>query len=810
MYVIKRDGKKQPVLFDKITERLNLLMDIDPPLDRTRVDHVLVAQKVIQGLYAGIKTSDLDVLASETAAYMSTYHPDYSGLASRIAVSNLHKQTPSNFSEAMERAYRCVNPVTGEHTPLISDGVYQVVTAYKKMLDDEISHVQDFSYDYFGFMTLMAKYLLKVNDVIVERPQYTLMRMSIGIHEGDLESILETYRMLSGKYFTHATPTLYNAGTPKPQMSSCYLLTMAEDSVEGIYETLKRCALISKHAGGIGLAVSSIRAEKSYIKSTNGRSNGLVPMLRVFNDTARYIDQGGGRRKGSFAIYLEPWHADVLNFLELKKDTGKEENRARDLFYALWICDLFMQRVKEDGKWSLFCPNEAPGLQDAYGEKFNQLYLKYERTPGLARKVMKAQDLWFQILESQMETGTPYMVYKDAANEKSNQKNLGIIKSSNLCTEIMEYTDENEVAVCNLASIALPKFVHNGQFDHQMLAAVVKVATRNLNKIIDINFYPIPEAKRSNLRHRPLGLGVQGMADVFIMLRMPFQSDQARQLNKEIFETIYFAACEASMELSRVEGPYATYSGSPMSKGLFQFDLWGVHPPFSGRWDWEALRTKIAQHGMRNSLLVAPMPTATTSQIMGNNECFEPYTSNIYKRRVLAGEFVVLNRHLFNDLDRLGLWTEPVINQILADNGSIQNVAEIPEDIKQLYLTVWEMKMKSLIDMAADRAPFIDQSQSLNMFMASPSFEKLSSMHFYAWEKGLKTGMYYLRTRPAADPIKFTLDKAMLEAKREQDMVLRQSQERQVPVAAPVKMIPVHVEEEDLDTCARGGGMCSA
>lgn len=767
MYVIKRDGTKQPVHFDKITQRIDLLIDIPPALDRENVDSVLVAQKVAQGVFPGVKTTELDNLAAETAAYMTTVHPDYSILAARIAISNLHKQTPNRFSEVIKLQYECVNQVTKEPTPLIAQDVYEIVMANAGRLDSAIDQEQDYSYDYFGFKTLERSYLVKVNDKIVERPQYMLMRVAVGIHKEDIDAAIETYQMLSQKLFTHATPTLFNAGTRNPQMSSCFLLTMTADSIDGIYDTLKRCALISKYAGGIGLNVSNIRATKSYIHGTNGSSNGLVPMLRVFNDTARYVDQGGNKRKGSFAIYLEPWHADIYPFLDMKKNTGKEEARARDLFYALWIPNLFMQRVKENGNWSLFCPNEAPGLNDVYGDEFNQLYEKYEAKEGLARKVVSARDLWFTILENQMETGVPYLLYKDACNQKSNQNNLGTIKCSNLCTEIVEFTSSDEVAVCNLASIALPKYVRNGGFDHPKLFMVVLVGTRNLNKIIDLNYYPIQQAKNSNMSHRPIALGVQGLADTFIMLRLPFDSEGARKLNKDIFETIYYAACTASMELARKHGPYSTYEGSPASKGLLQFDLWGVTP--SNRWDWASLKANIAKYGLRNSLLVGPMPTASTSQILGNNECTEPYTSNIFSRRVLAGDFGVVNRHLFHDLNKLGLWTEEVKNQIIADGGSVQHVSEIPQDIKDIYKTVWEISMKTIIDLAADRGAFIDQSQSLNAFIAHPTLQSLTSMHFYAWEKGLKTGMYYLRTLPAAEAIQFTVDQEVLAKKRKRD-----------------------------------------
>jgi ribonucleoside-diphosphate reductase alpha chain len=599
---------------------------------------------------------------------------------------------------------------------------------------------------------------MKIDGKVVERPQHLLMRVAVGIHGEDIPAAIETYNLLSEKWFTHATPTLFNAGTPKPQLSSCFLLTMKDDSIDGIYDTLKQTAKISQSAGGIGLSIHNVRAKGSYIKGTGGTSNGIVPMLRNFDMTARYVDQGGGKRKGSFAIYLEPWHADVFEFLELKKNHGKEEMRARDLFYAMWIPDLFMKRIENNEMWSLFCPNEAPGLADCWGEEFERLYEKYEKE-GKFRKQIKAQDLWFEILEAQIETGTPYMLYKDAANRKSNQKHLGTIKSSNLCTEIIEYTAPDEVAVCNLASIALPKFVtEEGKFDHQKLYEITKVVTRNLNKVIDINYYPVEEARKSNMRHRPIGIGVQGLADAFILLRMPFDSEEARGLNKDIHETIYFAAMEASMELSKLNGPYETFKGSPVSKGIFQFDMWGVTPE-SGRWDWENLKREVKQNGVRNSLLLAPMPTASTSQILGNNECFEPYTSNIYTRRTLSGEFIVANKHLMKDLISAGLWSETMRQKLIAANGSVQQIAEIPQNIKDIYKTVWEISQKAIIDMSADRGAFICQSQSLNIHLTNPNFGKLTSMHFYAWKKGLKTGMYYLRSTAAADAIKFTVDK---------------------------------------------------
>ncbi|MEY4274893.1 MAG: Ribonucleoside-diphosphate reductase, partial [Bacteroidota bacterium] len=759
MYVIKRDGRRESVKFDKITARIEkLCYSLDPFF----VQPLEVARKVISGLYDGVKTTELDNLAAETAASLTTKHPDYATLAARIAISNLHKNTLKSFSATMKRLYTYIDPKTGQNAALLSKEVYDIIKKNAVELDEAIIYDRDFGYDYFGFKTLEKSYLLKLDGAIAERPQHMLMRVAVGIHGADIASAIHTYNLLSERWFTHATPTLFNAGTPKPQMSSCFLLTMQDDSIEGIYDTLKQTAKISQSAGGIGLSIHNIRATGSYIKGTNGTSNGIIPMLRVFNDTARYVDQGGGKRKGSFAIYLEPWHADVFDFLELKKNHGKEEMRARDLFYALWIPDLFMKRVESNEEWSLFCPHECPGLSDAYGEEFEALYHKYE-LEGKARAVVKAQELWFKVLESQTETGTPYMLYKDHANNKSNQKNLGTIKSSNLCTEIMEYTSKDEVAVCNLASLALPKYVRTNEqgvaeFDHAKLYEVTKAATVNLNKIIDVNYYPVPEARNSNLRHRPIGLGVQGLADVFIMLRMPFESDAAKQLNKDIFETIYFAAMEASMELAKVEGPYSTWEGSPISKGIFQFDMWNVTPS-SGNWDWEKLRQQVVEHGVRNSLLVAPMPTASTSQILGNNECFEPYTSNIYARRVLSGEFAVVNKHLLKDLIKLNLWNESMKNKLISANGSVQNIPEIPQDLKELYKTVWEIKQKTILEMAADRGAYICQSQSLNIHIQDVNFGKLTSMHFHAWKLGLKTGMYYLRTKAAADAIKFTIEK---------------------------------------------------
>jgi ribonucleoside-diphosphate reductase alpha chain len=755
MFVLKRDGRKEPIMFDKITARVRKLCYGLNDL----VDPVKVAMRVIEGLYDGVTTSELDNLAAETAATMTTTHPDFAKLAARISVSNLHKNTKKSFVETMTDLHTYINPRTGKKAPLLADDVYKIIKDNAELLDSTIIYNRDFGYDYFGFKTLERSYLLKLNGEIAERPQHMLMRVSVGIHMDDLDAAIETYHLMSKKYFTHATPTLFNSGTPKPQMSSCFLLTMKDDSIDGIYDTLKQTAKISQSAGGIGLSIHNVRATGSYIAGTNGTSNGIVPMLRVYNDTARYVDQGGGKRKGSFAIYVEPWHADIFDFLNLKKNHGKEEMRARDLFYAMWIPDLFMKRVEENSTWTLMCPNECPGLYDTHGDDFEKKYLDYEKN-NKGRKTIKARELWEKILESQIETGTPYMLYKDAANRKSNQQNLGTIRSSNLCTEILEYTSPDEVAVCNLASIALPMFVKDGSFDHQELYDVTIRATKNLNKVIDRNYYPVKEAENSNFRHRPIGLGVQGLADTFIKLRMPFTSDEAKTLNQEIFETLYFAALTASKEMAKFEGPYESYKGSPISKGDFQHNLWGIKDEeLSGRWDWTALRKEVKKHGVRNSLLVAPMPTASTSQILGNNECFEPYTSNIYTRRVLSGEFIVVNKHLLEDLVNLGLWDEDLKQEVMRATGSIQNIDNIPDDIKELYQTAWELSMKDIIDMSRQRGYFIDQSQSLNLFMEGATMAKLTSMHFYGWKSGLKTGMYYLRTKSAVDAIKFTLDK---------------------------------------------------
>ena len=756
MFVIKRNGKKEAVHFDKITARIHKLIY---GLSISEKDVIEIAKKIIQGIYDNVTTTELDNLAAETAAAQTTIHPDFSVLAARIAVSNLHKNTLKSFSKTAQLLYEYTDPITQTHAPLISEEIYKIIRKNADELDSSVIYDRDYNFDYFGFKTLERSYLIRTNGKVTERPQHLFMRVALGIHKEDIQAAIETYNLMSEKWFIHATPTLFNAGTPKPQMSSCFLLSMTEDSIAGIFDTLKRCAVISQSAGGIGVSIHNIRSTGSYIKGTGGISNGIIPMLRVFNDTARYVDQGGGKRKGAIAVYIEPWHLDIFDFIDIRKNHGKEEMRARDLFPALWIPDLFMQRVEADQMWSLFDPNEAQGLYEVYGEKFNELYTTYENE-GKFRKQIKARELWTAILEAQIETGTPYMCYKDAVNEKSNQKNIGTIRSSNLCTEIMEYTNADEVAVCNLASLALPRYVSSGGFDFQKLYEVTKIVTRNLNKIIVGNYYPIPETKTSNDRHRPIGLGVQGLADVFLLLRLPFESPEARRLNKDIFETIYFASMEASMDLAKEQGAYSSFAGSPLSEGKFQFDLWQVVP--SDRWDWEKLRQEVMTHGVRNSLLLAPMPTASTSQILGNNECFEPYTSNIYNRRVLSGEFVVVNKFLLKDLIELGLWNPTMKNKLIAENGSVQNIPEIPTELKELYKTVWEIKQKTIIDMAAERGAFICQSQSLNLFMAEPNLAKLTSMHFHAWKSGLKTGMYYLRTKAAVDAIKFTVDTQLL------------------------------------------------
>jgi len=755
MQVIKRNGEKEAVRFDAILEKLTKLSE---DLNTEWIDPGMVTKLTIEGLYDGVTTRELDMLAAETAASLTSQHPDYSRLAARICVDDLHRSTKGVFTDVIRDLREYIDPESGKHAPLISQEVFDIVMANAEVLNNHIDYSRDNNYDYFGIKTLERSYLLRLNGEIAERPQDMLMRVAVGIHHGNIEKALETYDLMSEGYFTHATPTLFNSGTPMPQMSSCFLLTMQDDSLDGIYDTLKQCALISKSAGGIGLSIHHIRSQGSYIKGTNGTSNGIVPMLRVFNDTARYVDQGGGKRKGSIAIYLEPWHPDLLDFLNLRKNHGKEEMRARDLFYALWTPDLFMQRVEDNADWSFLCPNECPGLQDAYGDEFKALYEKYE-SEGLARKTMPAREVWDKVVESQIETGTPYMLYKDAANQKSNQKNLGTIRSSNLCTEIIEYTSKDEVAVCNLASIALPKYVNleSKEFDHQLLYDVTYHVTGNLNRVIDVNYYPVEEARNSNMRHRPIGLGVQGLADTFAMLGMAFESPEARKLNKEIFETIYYAACASSKDLSKIEGPYSSFAGSPASQGILQFDLWNMND-HSGRWDWDGLKAEIMEHGMRNSLLLAPMPTASTSQILGNNECFEAFTSNLYVRRTLSGEFIVLNKHLVNDLITEGIWSVELKDQILIHKGSIQDIAAIPDHIKEIYKTTWEIKQKSILEMAADRGAYIDQSQSLNIHMVDANPAKVSSMHFYGWKLGLKTGMYYLRTKAAADAIQFTVE----------------------------------------------------
>ena len=790
MHVVKRSGKTESVSFDKITARVKkLCYELDP----NHLDSIEIAKKVIQGLYDGVSTTELDNLAAETAASMAAYHPDYAILAARIAVSNLHKNTDKSFSSTMEALYNYIDPKTGAKAGLIGETTIQIIKDNKDKLNSAIIYDRDYDFDYFGFKTLERSYLLRMDGKVVERPQHMLMRAAVGIHGEDIEAAIETYNLMSEKWFIHATPTLFNAGTPKPQLSSCFLLTMTEDSISGIFETLSRCAKISQSAGGIGLSLHNIRAKGSYIKGTGGTSNGIVPMLKVFNDTARYVDQGGGKRKGAFAMYLEPWHADIFDFLDLKKNHGKEEMRARDLFYAMWISDLFMKRVKADEEWSLFCPSECPGLDEAYGEKFEQLYTSYEKE-GRAMKTIKAQDLWFAILESQIETGTPYILYKDACNEKSNQKNLGTIKSSNLCTEILEYTSPDEVAVCNLASISLPKFVKNGVFDFEELHRVTRVITRNLNKIIDINYYPVKEAENSNFRHRPIGIGVQGLADAFILVREPFDSPGAKQLNKDIFETIYHASVLESNLLAQKNGAYESFKGSPASKGILQFDMWGVKP--SDRYDWAGLKKEIKKTGMRNSLLLAPMPTASTSQILGNNECIEPYTSNLYSRRTLSGEYIIVNKHLLKDLIERGLWNEDMKERLMMSNGSIQDFPDIPQDLKDLYKTVWEISQKVIIDLAADRGAYVCQSQSLNLFVESPNFGKLTSMHFYAWQKGLKTGMYYLRSKAAVDPIKFTIS--------------AKNQKTSVKASEPTAADMQEVEEGEVCTMEDGCLMCGS
>lgn len=762
MHVLKRDGTTEAVSFDKV------LIRVKKASKGLNVQPDILTQQVLSQIFDGVKTSDLDELAAQLAAGLSTLHPDYATLASRLTVSNHHKNTHMSFAEVVKLLASQVSQHTNEPIRYVSEDLESVANTFAKEIEARINYDRDYEFDYFGFKTLEKSYLLKdTKGKILERPQHMWMRVALSLwtsgpktQASDLEKAFETYDLMSQKIYTHATPTLFNAGTPRPQLSSCFLMAMSDDSIAGIYKTLGDCAAISKYAGGIGLHCHNVRARGSIIKGTNGMSNGLVPMLRVFNNTARYVDQGGGRRNGSFAIYLEPWHADVEDFLKMKLNSGAEEERARDLFYALWIPDLFMRRVEDDGVWTLFCPNEAPGLADVYGDEFDALYTRYEKE-GRGRKTISAQKLWFKVLDSQIETGTPYLLYKDPANKKSNQQNLGIIKSSNLCTEIIEYSSPEETAVCNLASLALPAFVSkdNKTFDFERLRAVTKSMVNSLNRVIDINFYPTPETRRSNMRHRPIGIGIQGLADVFARLRMPWESPEAMRMNQLIFEHMYYAAVEASCSIAANEGAYETFQGSPASKGLLQPDLWSVKPitEVEGTLDWPTLRDK-ARRGMRNSLLVAPMPTASTSQILGYTECFEPMTSNIYARRTLAGEFVVVNRYLLDDLMRLGLWSEELKQKIIAQNGSVMGIKEIPEDIQLLYKTSWEIRQRVLIDMAAGRGPFICQSQSLNLFMESPTYAKLTSMHFHAWKQGLKTGCYYLRSKAPVMAQKFTID----------------------------------------------------
>jgi len=758
MHVVKRSGKKESVAFDKISQRIaKLTHGLDPSLNIFEV-----TQKVVSGVYDGVSTVHLDTLAAHTAAQMTIHHPDYARLGGRILASNLQKLTSKSFLKTMKRFAEHVEANTGQSAPLVSTELVEVARKHAHRIEAAIVYERDLDFDYFGFKTLERSYLTRIDNETVERPQHMFMRVSLGVHGEDVDAAIETYELMSSGYFTHATPTLFHAGTPRPQMSSCFLMQVKEDSIDGIFETLSNCARISKHAGGIGVSISNVRASGSYIKGTGGVSNGLVPMLRVFDATARYVDQGGGKRKGSIAVYIEPWHADVEDFLDLRKNHGKEEARARDLFYALWVPDLFMKRIDEDGTWTLFCPGECPDLVETWGATFEEKYVGYEAA-GKGKRTLKARDLWFKILDSQIETGTPYMLYKDAANAKSNQQHLGTLRCSNLCCEILEFVAPDEVAVCNLASIALPKFVKDGAFDFDELRRVTAVVTKNLNNVIDRNYYPIPEARNSNMRHRPIGIGVQGLADVFALMKMSFASDAARRLNRTIFEHIYHSAVDASCRLAERDGPYESFMGSPSSEGKLQFDLWQVDPDTLSL-DWAPLKARIALHGMRNSLLVAPMPTASTAQILGNNECFEPFTSNIYTRRVLSGEFIIVNKHLVRDLDALGMWTPALRNAIIAQDGSVQHIAGIPNDIKELYKTAFEIPQKTIIDLAADRGAFIDQTQSLNLFVEDAKYTRLTSMHFYSWRKGLKTGMYYLRSKPARNAIAVTVHRGMVAA----------------------------------------------
>ena len=754
MKVKKRDGSLEEMRYDKITKRISVLCQ---DLNMEYIDPTYVTLKVTQGIYDGISTTELDVLAAEIAAAMVTTHPDYAKLAGRLAVSNLHKTTPKKFSQSIKELYSFIEPKTNKESSLIDEKIYNFVISNREVLDGAIDQDRDLDFDYFGIKTLERSYLLKIGSRIVERPQYLYMRVAVGICKGDVEMALRIYDDLSQHYYTHATPTLFNAGTKRPQMSSCFLIGNKGDDIEGLFNTITDVAKISKWAGGIGLHVHDVRAKGSYIKGTGGESDGLVPMLKTYNEVARWINQGG-KRKGSFAIYLEPWHADVYDFIDLRKNHGKEEMRARDLFLAMWTPDLFMQRVEQDGDWTLFSPDEAPGLSDTYdspeNKAFTRLYESYEKQ-GVGRKVVKARKLMDAILTAQIETGTPYMLYKDPANYKSNQKNLGTIKSSNLCTEIIEYSSPTEQAVCNLASIALPKYIVNGEFSHDVLYSSVYQVVKNLNNVIDLNFYPTEETKRSNFKHRPVGLGVQGLADVFCMLGLPFESDAADTLQTDIFETIYFAALTSSKDLSKIDGPYESIDGSPIQKGIFQFEMWGKKDKdLSGRWDWKTLRKEIKDYGVKNSLLVAPMPTASTAQILGNNEAFEPFTTNLYSRRTLSGEFIMINKHLVNDLLNLGMWNEEIKKKLIMENGSVQNIPEIPTQLKEVYKTVWEMSQKRILQMAANRSIFIDQSQSLNLFIDNATKPKLLAAHLFGWKLGLKTGMYYLRTRAAVDAMK--------------------------------------------------------
>ena len=780
MNVVKRNGGLEPVSFDKVLTR------IQTAAQGLEVNPTLIAQRTLLRIYDGVKTSELDELAAQLSISLMTTNLDYGTLAARIAISNHHKNTSDKFTDVVFELAQQPVEKTGEIVSNVSQELVDLCRQYGDHINAKIDYERDYLFDYFGFKTLeKLQYLLRnTKGKTLERPQHLIMRVSLALWGSkDLDQAFETYDLLSQKLFIHATPTNFNAGTPRQQLSSCFLIAMKSDSIVGIYDTLKDCAMISKHAGGIGLHIHNVRAKGSLIKGTNGTSNGIVPMLRNFNDTARYVDQGGGKRNGSFAIYLEPWHADVEDFLKLKLNTGSEEERCRDLFYALWIPDLFMERVEKNQPWTLFCPSEAPGLAEVYGDEFRALYEKYEKE-GRGRKQIDAQKLWFKVLDSQIETGTPYLLYKDAANQKSNQKNLGTIKSSNLCTEVIEYSAPDETAVCNLASIALPSYVQNQTFDYDKLRQVVKVAVRNLNQVIDINYYPTPETKNSNMRHRPVGLGVQGLADVFALMRAPWESEEAAEINQRIFEHIYFAAVESSCEIAQGGTPYSTFEGSPMSKGIFQYDMWTTNGepvvPLTkqdGTLDWDTLKATVKEYGVRNSLLVAPMPTASTSQILGFNECVEPFTSNIYTRRTLAGEFVVINKYLMRDLEKQGLWSEMMKQQIIARNGSIQGIDQIPEETQKLYKTSWEIKQKTLIDMAAARGSFICQSQSLNLFVADPNYAKLTSMHFYAWKKGLKTGLYYLRTRAPVMAQKFTIDPELQReaAKSEQMRLIRKN-----------------------------------